>query len=497
MRKIIATFALISLLFVGIIWYADASNPYGKFSFVSSPFVTSLDTNQHIKITQKYPVTLYKLPNWLAMSIDQLQEFGRILPGRFFQEKSLSGNTSAIINQIHALRFDPSKPYIISASHFGELYVRNFGIFYSALLDPRIGSSQTDWINRERVGLQTVALDLELLKQAGKEYTTFTPITPHGYVGINIYQQPSDSLFALLWTLHSLTEPNFITNIFPGGEAQYTLQTVDAGKKLISTYNKSLTSAVNQYLTEITDPKTGLIKKEILLSSARDQIKRQSSFYDNVIAWSTAKLATSLGLSITCPTVLQTNNSCDFDKWKQKIISAFWDKSAGIFLDDLSPESVTNHLYSGDAFIVISTQFLDLTNPQEKEMLEKEISYVQTHNLDKPFPLFYATTDQLDKLYFFNKYFATSYMGKSIWSHWGIEYIKALLLLSKDNPQYLSQAQKGLQAYTQNIQKYGGYPELYDKYGKIFQTSVYKSLLQTGWVVNYEQAQVMLKGINK
>ncbi len=497
MRKLLAGLFIFLLLFAGIIWYADASNPYGKFSFVAAPFKTTLDAKGNIQLTQKSSVTFYALPSWLAITIDQLQEFGRILPGRFFQEKPLGGNVSQIINQIHNSRFDPTKPYIISASHFGELYVRNFGIFYSALLDPRIGYSEKDWINRERVGLQTVALDLELLKQSGKEYTTFTPITPHGYVGVNIYQQPSDSLFALLWTLHSLTEPNFITSIFPGGEVQYKLQTIDSGKKLISNYNKSLTSGVNQYLSEVIDPKTGLIKKDILLSSARDQIKRQSSFYDNVIAWSTAKLATSLGISITCPTVSQTNNSCDFDKWKQNIIAAFWDKNAGIFLDDLSEESIDNHIYSGDAFIVTSTQFLDLTNPKEREMLVKEIGYVQNHNLDKPFPLFYATEDQPNKLYFFNKYFATSYMGQSIWSHWGIEYIKALVLLSSYNPQYLTNAQNNLQKYAQNIQKYGGYPELYDKYGKIFQTSFYRSLLHTGWVINYEEAENMIKGKNK
>ncbi len=431
------------------------------------------------------------------MTIDQLQEFGRILPGRFLQEKPLTGNDSQIISQIHSNRFNPTKPYIISASHFGELYVRNFGIFYSALLDSRIGSSQTDWINRERVGLQTVALDLELLKQSGKEYTTFTPITPNGYVGVNIYQEPSDSLFALLWTLHSLTEPNFITSIFPGGTPIYQLQTVNAGKKLIAAYKTTLTKAVNQYIAEITDAKTGLIRKNILLSSARDQIKRQSSFYDNVIAWSTAKLAISLGLDITCPSVLQTNKICDFDKWKQKIIVTFWDEKTGIFLDDLSKESIANHTYSADAFIVTSTQFLDFTNKKEREMLEKEIAYVQRHNLDKPFPLFYATEDQPNKLYFFNKYFATSYMGQSIWSHWGMEYIKTLLLLSSRNPKYVTDAQNALDAYAQNIQKYGGYPELYDKYGKIFQTSVYRSLLQTGWVVNYEEAEVMLKGVNK
>lgn len=497
MKKLLFGLFVILFLFLTVLWYADASNPYGNNSFVVAPFSTFIDAKGNLELKQKYSVVVYKVPSWIALIIDQLQEFGRIVPNRFLPENKLPGTVSKIINEIHNIRFNSQKPYVISAGHFGELYVRNFGIFYSAMVDPRFGFSQNDWINREKVTLQTVALDLELLRQSGREYTSFTPISPHGYVGVNIYQSPSDSLFAVLWTLHALTDNTFISNIFPGTSPEYTLQTVDAGKKLFAKYNKNLSSAVDQYLTEIIDPKTGIIKTNIYLSSARDQIMRQSSFYDNVVAWGTARMATSSGLAITCPAIIQKNGACDFDNWKQKIITAFWDDKDGIFLDDLSKESIKNHVYSGDAFIVTSAQFLDLNNPKEKSMLEKEIAYVQKNNLDKPFPLRYAIKDQPDKLYFFDKYFATSYMGESIWSHWGMEYIKTLILLSKDNPIYIEQAKNALNKYTQNIQTYGGYPELYDKYGKIFQTSVYRSLLHTGWVVNYEETQIMLKGVTK
>ena len=74
-----------------------------------------------------------------------------------------------------------------------------------------------------------------------------------------------------------------------------------------------------------------------------------------------------------------------------------------------------------------------------------------------------------------------------------MEYIKTLILLSKDNPQYLVDAKNGLDAYAKNIVKFGGYPELYDLRGNMYQTVFYKSLLHTGWVVNYEEAKMMLE----
>ncbi len=492
MKKLLVGILLLIGLSAFVMWYSDGTNPYGHYPFVSSPFTTFVDAQGNIQLKQQSPVILYNVPTWIALAIDQLQEFGRVVPNRFDPEKPFHGTVDQIIAQIHSVRFDPSKPYVISAGHFGELYVRNFGIFYSSMLDGRFALSQKDWTDRERVTLQTVALDLELLRQSGKEYTTFTPVSANGYVGTNIYKEPSDSLFAVMWTLRALTDDHFLSTVFPGGEAKYPLQTIPAGKKLVQSYQKPLTTATNQWLQRVIDPHTGLIRKDILLSSARDQIMRQSSFYDNVVAWSSVKMALDLGLPITCPQILQKNNSCDLVSWKQKIITTFWDEQAGIFLDDHSQESIQNHLYSGDAFVVTSAQFLDLSNEQERHMLESEIAYVQKNKLDSPFPLRYAIKDNPDKLYFFNRYFAPSYMGETIWSHWGMEYVKALLLLHQYDPSYVTIAQKDMDAYSANIVKYGGYPELYDKSGNIYQTSVYRSLLHTGWVVNFEQARMML-----
>ncbi len=493
MKRYFAIFLCAFIIFLVGLWYADATNPYGRFSIIKPFFSITITSSGQMKLTQIRRVTFVANP--LINLLTYVQRGFRTISNAQFSEKPFIGDETSILEQIHSERFDITKPYVISGAHFAELYVRNAGIFYNALLDPRVGISQKDWENRESVTLQTIALDLALLKESGKEYTTFVPMWSSTFTGVNWATQPSDSLFSLFYTLTALTDNTSISNTFPAAQlSQYSLQTQDAGKKLLEQYKPTLEKVTNEYITSTIDPTTGLIKTNITLSSARDGIKRQSSFYDNVIAWSTAKLATNLGLTIACPQQYQTNR-CDFDKWKQTIISAFWDEKTGIFLDDLSTESKTEHIYSADVFIITSTQFLDVANAQDRNKLEREISYVEQNKLDSPFPLQYGVKDEPNKLYFFVRFFAPSYMGQTIWSHWGIEYIKTLIMLSKFEPSYITLAKEELASYKQNIEKFGGYPEVYDTKGAMYQTPFYKSILHTGWVINYEEATIMLKGI--
>jgi len=495
MKKILIVFLCIAVLFLSGLVYSDITNPYGRLTQVKAFF--SVYTNQYGQLELEQVRNISFIENPFINLITYTQRFFRTVGNAQFSEQPFKGNEWTIIDQIHKKRFDITKPYVISGAHFAEFYVRNFGIFYSAMLDPRFALSKTDWENREKVTLQTLATHLALVQRSEKEYTTFIPITNTTFTGVNWATDPSDSLFAVYYTLSGLTDDHFIANTFPASaSALYSLQTQDAGTKLLAQYKKTLTAITNGYLNYVLDKQTGLIKKNITLSSARDGLKRQSSFYDNVIAWGTAKFAMNLGISIACPQVLTSNNTCDFEKWKQKIIAAFWDEKTGIFIDDLSSDSMQNHIYSGDAFIVTSTKFLDFQNANDREKIEREISYVQKNHLDKPFPLRYAISDQPEKLYFFVRYFAPSYMGNTIWSHWGMEYVKTLILLAKDNPSYLSDAEIALAAYKNNIEKFGGYPEVYDALGNMYQTPFYKSILHTGWVVNYEQA-VMMYNSNK
>ncbi|HEV2339674.1 MAG TPA: hypothetical protein VGT05_02785 [Patescibacteria group bacterium] len=447
-----------------------------------SPLSTTLD-NKEISIAQTVPITfdssrLVQLIMYVNAGISIASTF--INP-----EKPLLGNEEEIISQIHKLRYNAQAPYLITGSHFHQSYVRNRGIFSNALLDPRISSTEQDWQQKQAIALKTIALDLEVFRLAQRDYTTIVQLGGNKFTAINIYARPSDSLFSILYTLSALTDPLFLPQVFPTPspvKTVHSLNTVSAAKKLILAHKSGLKLLVENYLSEVLDTQTGLVRKNIHLSSARDGIKRISSFYDNVIAWATCRLAKDLRID--------EFNRYNLQKWKRKLITEFWDDKNGTFKDDLSQN---NLLFSADAFIVTSSGFLQTNNAQDRNYLFKMIAYVQKNKLDHPFPLHYSKANEPKKLYWPVRVFAPSYMGESIWSHWGIEYIKTLILLSPYNPEYLKEARRYLAAYKQNIVRYGGYPELYDARGRNFKNRLYKSVLHNSWIINYEQAKMLLE----
>lgn len=381
----------------------------------------------------------------------------QILRKRFFSEEKFPGTQKNIIAAIHEKRFSDREKYVITGGHFSDLYVRNLGIFYADLLDNAVAKS--DLQKRQAIGIKTLTLDLQLLEQAKREPTTFTKLFGNFYMAKNIYARASDSLYAILYTLEKLQENRATKHI---------------AEKLLEKYHKTLARLIAQYVADVFDTHTGILKKNVYLASARDGVKRESSFYDNVIFWATLTLAKKMQL---------TNQSQDFlNTLRKKILTTFWDTKEKIFLDDLSAHAQKQHTFCADSFIVLATGFLDIKNAADKKKLANMVAYVEKNKLDQPFPIHYTKENTKHNLHFWVRHMAMSYMGESIWSHWGMEYIKALILLDKK-----AKAKKFLKIYEQNIEKYGGYPELYDTDGNIFRTFFYKSVLHTGWVINFEK----------
>ncbi len=492
LKKIFVPLIILATLIGMLLLLATITNPYGTPTVIEKPFHASVDKTGAITLQQQYPVHFTQ--NLFAQKFAELNKGTRLVLFALFPERPFNGTEDEIITSIHKKGFNPQRPYIISGAQFADIYVRNLGIFYNAVMDNRLRTSEEDWLNRQKIYLQGLALNLELLKQTEKEYTTFIPIIHTTYSAANVFTDPSDSLFGVLYALSALKDDSFIHTLFPAKTPQkYPLKTQKAADELLKEHTSSLQKAINDYHQAAIDQKTGFIKKDITLSSARDGIKRESSFYDNVILWSTIKFARDLDIAVTCPSLYTLDDTCDFVAWKNNITKTFWDEKSGIFLDDLSTESRDSKIFSGDSFIVLGSGFFTVSNDEDKRKLQKMITYVEANGLSEPFPLFYAKTDHVDKLYTPVKTFATSYTGETIWSHWGIEYIKALILLSVDQPQYKKLASTHLSAYRTNIEKNGGYPELYDKQGNLYQTLFYRSILHTSWVINYEQAKMLLE----
>ena len=471
--------------------FSYVTNPFVEFSIVADPFEFALNRDTQLELKQVSELRLRT--NVFVRLVADLKSGWHIFNNRFTGGKTtFSGDIEPIIQEIHALRFDPELPYLISGDHFSLLYPRSLGIFYHTLLDPRTALDSTDWLHRETIYLKTLAYALDVFAKSKDLSTTIVPIAPQSVTLLNIYSPPIDTLYSLLYGLQTLQTPEELISIYPFTTNNYqSTHTVQAARNLLHEYKPELTFHFHKFISDTVDLHTHLVRTDRLFSGTKDITKQTSSFYDNVILWKTYELAQKLGLIEKNPDFLAS--------LKTQILSTFWLPEQGHFLEDLSPESRAGNYYSSDWLISAMTGFLDPKNPDDRAYLEKTIAYIHKNKIDEPFALRYHNEPRRSRQYFPVRIFAPSYGSTTIWSNWGMEYTKLLstLGLLTCNEEYIQVAEKQLRAYTENIKKYRGYPEVYATDGSIYAPFVYKSVVRTGWVVSFEQARMQYKWVKK
>lgn len=469
---------LISWVVIG----AVLTDPYARYTTVQAPFQTRVRRNGQLELV------VVSVPEvrtgwwwrWTALARAGV----RIVLSRWWGEPQLGDQPTTVVAAIHQRRFDPQKPYVITGAHYSDLYVRNLGVFFHDLLD-QLSPDPIDLQRRQRLAVQTIALDLAYLRAAGRLVTTIVPLGGFAFTGVNIYEEPSDSLHAVLYTLLRL-------------QSQPVTHAV--AQQLLAEYRAELTAEAHRYFTLVIDPSCGSVRRQLHLASARDGVKRQAAFYDSVIAWRTIGLAQQLGLTKPVDWPVAYHWLADAAAWKAALQRQYWDESRGIYANDLS-RPLPQAAFSADSLIVWQTGFLDPRRAADRRQLERMVAYIQDQELDQPFPLRYSPTNQQNRLHWAVQLAAPGYMGQGIWSHWGIEYSNVLLALagtrSAHSSTYLQQARQHLDCYRQNMAKFGGYPELYAGDGRPFQTWALRAVLHTGWVVNYEAACQRAAGLIK
>lgn len=466
--------------------FAHLTNPFTAWTIVREPFATSVDPDGNIRLTEQEQLRVRSAPGYQGLAAIKATTHivNNVYTG---SKKTASSELESIIDEIHTTRFDPAFPYLISGDHFSVLYPRSLGIFYASTLDPRTARSSEDWLNRQSMYLKTTAYALEVFDHTETLATTIVPIGPKATTTINVYATPSDTLYSLLYALDVMTDPSVIPTLYPTAiKTDTVLHTKIEAQRLLTLYRPMLKRHYDTYRETILDPSTGIVRTDILLSGTKDIIKREGAFYDNVVYWKTTQLAQKLGIIEKDSPYLAT--------LKSKILTTYWDEAQGFFLEDLSQESLLYRYYSSDWLIAFMTGFLDPTDPTERTYYRRSVDYIIREKIDLPFGLRYQQENRSERAYLGVRIFAPSYGGTAIWSHWGMEYCKLLILLSKlDNePILLERAEEQLTWYSQNMVKYRGFPEVYDKSGEMFANPFYKSVRKTGWVVNFEQARLML-----
>lgn len=463
------------------------TNPFSRFSVIRSPFRVYLDKKTHVLIDENRRLKVRTGLFWRLFAIYQCGIY--IVTTRYIHSPAASSkDVEGIIGDIHKLRYDPEKLLLISGDHFNGLFVRNLGVFYYPMLDRSVSSDETDWRDRQTVYLQTVAYALGVFAKSPVLTTTIVSMGRYAATPVNFYAYPSDSLFGIVYALAALrgiedAQPHVY------GKRQLTLDTKGVAKELIEAYEKTLDTLYRNYIDTAYDPVSGLVRRDLHMSGAKDITRRYSAFYDNVVYWKTMQLGMRLGII--------PNDKKFLASLKNRILKTFWLPEQGYFLEDLSDEGLEKKYYSSDWLIVLSTGFLDPFDHKETEYFVRSVDYIQREKIDRPFAIKYQQSTRAHRQFLAVRLAVASYGGDAIWSFWGMEYIKTLILLYKKTGDivYKKAAKYHIDKYEEKMLEYRGYPEVYDAKGSLLQTPLYRSIRQTGWVIGFEQAREMYRDI--
>ena len=266
------------LAFFGLVSaQAVASNPYNRLGRVSQPYlshtrngVTTLEKKTRFIVRSSLPYRIFAYSKCAWHIIINAYFGGKKTPGKVYK---------TIVHDIHLLRFNPEMPYLITGDHFSVLYTRNLGTFYHSVLDPRTALSADDWRSREQIYLKTAAYALEAFAANGDCATTIVPMGGPLITCLNIYHHPSDALYGLLFALATLSDNSFMAERYPYSTLSpiYPQTTRLCAQALIARHARTLEKLLSRYRARVYDAHTGLVRRDIHLSSAKDAARRQSA----------------------------------------------------------------------------------------------------------------------------------------------------------------------------------------------------------------------------
>jgi hypothetical protein len=276
---------------------------------------------------------------------------------------------------------------------------------------------------------QTLRYAINRFKHYNKITTT---ITPRG----KPYDFPTYAVDSLPWLIHS----------------------IKISKLSYHSHKAFLNKEIRKFFNKVIDPQTGLVKPDKHFSSMKDLSIRKSSCYDNCMVALLANDLRSMKL---------INPFKKYD-YSSLIKRHFW--NGNYFYDDLSKEDYL----AGDANL-----FPFLFNIiEDNGMLKKVVRRVNEQQLDWPFPLKY--TKSRSKINFvWEEKLLRNYESDSIWTHMGPLYIKLVQQVDKEL------AEEYKQKYTEHIEKYQGFLEVFFSNGKPFSSPFFYCNRGMLWACNY------------
>ncbi|MFW6014686.1 MAG: hypothetical protein ACOCQG_05910 [Candidatus Nanoarchaeia archaeon] len=322
-----------------------------------------------------------------------------------------SGNAAEVCEKIIKKCYN-GRFFQTSLGHFSQFYTRDFGFCAESLVN----------LGYKQEVKKTLKYALSIFSRHNVIATTITPDEKP----IHIFDYSPDSLPLLLRTIR-----------------------VSNSKDLLKEYSVFLESKTMEYFNEVFDTKRGLVRKDKIFSSIKDNAKRISSCYDNCML---AMLSDELNK-------LKLNNPFKDFKIKENIKKNFW--QGKYFLDDLSGKDYI----TGDAQVypfwcgVFS----------DKEIFNQANWSIQSIGLDTPVPLKYTIDDKNTKLIFPLNLILGDYETNTIWLHLGLCYLDVISKFEKD------QLEIYMDKFKDIIEKHQTFPEILEPDASIYKRFHYVS----------------------
>ncbi|MBR9691351.1 hypothetical protein GOV06_01060 [Candidatus Woesearchaeota archaeon] len=335
--------------------------------------------------------------------------------------KKYKGNADAICKQIVKDCWN-GRYFQVSSGHFCQFYMRDFGWCIDSLLK----------LGYKKEVHKTLAYALSVYSK--KELKT--TITPNGKT-VDVFAYAPDTLAYLIRSLR-----------------------VSEAHDLVLKHRDFLIKEIDKFHKLVIDEKTGLVRIDRHFSSMKDESKRKSSCYDNIMA---AMLSNELNK-------LKLYNPLKKYDFKKIIKHMFW--TGNYFTDDLRGNK---EIVTGDSNIIPfwTGVFTD------KAMLKKAVEQIQLNNLDEPFPLKYTDKKHKHHKMLFIEKFVPNYEGNAVWMHMGGLYVQ---LVKQIDPK---KAVEYKRKYKEIIEKYHNFLEVFDSNGKPFKSRFYYADEGMLWASNY------------
>jgi len=469
--------------FIGFYFYAIFSNPQFIISLSRKRFSRYFFKNEKLERVVFLKPTA--LPGFFIFLAGIREVYNIVLRFHFIDKIfriRRRKHYPFIYKTIVKKRFNPSNPYLTAGDHFSSFYPRNLGFFYSKALNPKTCVTAKDYENRVCTYLNSLNFALDFYSQASLT-TTIVPIFRSFFCPLNIYHPPGDTLCSILLAFDYLMNPEMYNFNTTNSKIENSQKD---GKKRAQILLEECKSQLSGHLHELLakfDSDTGLIHQKYSLSGIRDGLKRKSSFYENVIVWKTLEL--SIKFNLIKKEDLRTWENPDF--LKEKIIEQYC-KNEIIYNDQTEKNDLLENI-SADFLVSNSLKFFNLKNKRDKTILKNQVDKIINSVLLTPIGIFYSQKNP-KTLELPVRIATPDYMGQTVWSHWSVEFCN--LLLDLNQKKYTKLSRSICENLYQKIEQNKGYPELYGKNLNLYKTKFYVSMLDTGWIVNFEDLRLRI-----